>query len=130
MEMEMESVNFFSKRRRDIKPLMKKYWYFTKLLGGWHLFKILHTSSIVRTCGKKWIFLKASAMRALIFFEIYFNVLQKNISLVELSEIQYLHEILQTSLTVTNSENVAKRWCFKKYLQWLAVIVFRNERGI
>ena len=48
-------------------------------------------------------------MRALIFFEIYFNVLQKNISLAELSEIQYLLEILQTSLTVTNSENVAKR---------------------
>ena len=63
----------------------------------------------MRTCGKKWIFLKASSMRALIFFEIYFNVLQKNISLAELSEIQYLLEILQTSLTVTNSENVAKR---------------------
>ena len=42
---------------------------------------------------------------------------------------QYLFEILQTSLTVKNSENVVKSGCFEKRLQWRAPTLFRNEGG-
>ena len=43
---------------------------------------------------------------------------------------QYLFEIVQTSLTVTNTENVLKNGCFKKHCRWRAQIIFRNEVGI
>ena len=47
------------------------------------------------------------------------------IFLAYLLESHYLFEILQTSFTVINSENVVKSECF----QWRAQIFFRNERG-
>ena len=57
-------------------------------------------------------------------------VLCKNILLTDLSGSQYLFEILQTSLTVKNSESVVKSWCFEKYSRWRAPIFFGNEGGI
>ena len=44
-------------------------------------------------------------------------VLHKNNFISDLLGIQHLFEILQTSLTVKNSENGVKRGCFKKLLQ-------------
>ena len=41
---------------------------------------------------------------------------------------QYLFEILQTSLTVKNSENVVKGGCFEKLLQCRAPNVFQSWR--
>ena len=55
----------------------------------------------------------------------------KNISLADLSESQYLFEILQASHTVKKvKENVVKSRCFKKYLKWRALILFQNKGGI
>ena len=54
----------------------------------------------------------------------------KNGFLAKLLGSQYLFEILHTSLTVKNSENVEKSGCFEKRLRWRAPISFRNEGGI
>ena len=54
----------------------------------------------------------------------------KNILLADLLGSQHLLEILQTSLTFKNSENVVKSGCFEKHLRWRAPIFFRNEGGI
>ena len=54
----------------------------------------------------------------------------KNIFLANLLGSQYLFEILQTSITVKNSENVVKSECFEKRLQWRAPNCFPNERAI
>ena len=43
---------------------------------------------------------------------------------------QYLFEILQTSLTVKESENVVECGCFEKRLQWRVPISFRNDGDI
>ena len=55
------------------------------------------------------------------------GALCKNILLVDLLRSQHLLEILLTSLTFRNSENVVKSRCFKKRLRWRAPIFFRNE---
>ena len=41
----------------------------------------------------------------------------KNVLLTDLLGSQYLFEILQTSLTIKNSENGVKSGCFKKLLR-------------
>ena len=59
--------------------------------------------------------------RAQIFFgneEAVSGVLHKNNFVSDLLGSQHLFEILQTSLTFKNSENVVKSGCFKKLLQW------------
>ena len=48
------------------------------------------------------------------------GALCKNILVADLSGSQYLFKILQTSLTVKNSENVVKSGCLKKRLPWRA----------
>ena len=58
------------------------------------------------------------------------DVLYKNNFVSDLLGNQYLFEILQTSLTFKNSENVVKSGCFEKLLQWRAPIFFRNEGRI
>ena len=66
-------------------------------------------------------FLKASAMKSAIFFEIKEGskvYLCENILLADLLESQHLLEMLQTSLTFKNSEKVVKSGCFKKRLRW------------
>ena len=57
------------------------------------------------------------------------GILCKNIFVTDLSGSNHLFEILQTSLTFKNSENVVKSGCFKKRLRWRAPIFFRNEGG-
>ena len=57
------------------------------------------------------------------------DVLYKNNFVSDLLGSQHLFEILQTSLTFKNSENV-KSGCFKKLLRWRAPIFFRNEGRI
>ena len=57
-------------------------------------------------------------------------VLYKNNFVSDLLGSQHLLEILQTSLTVKNSENGVKSGCFKKSLRWRAPIFFQNERRI
>ena len=42
---------------------------------------------------------------------------------------QYLFEILQTSFTVKNSENVVKSGCFGERLEWRLPNFFRSEGG-
>ena len=51
-----------------------------------------------------------------VFFKIVF--------VVDLLGSQYFFEILQTSLNVKNSENVAKSGCFEKHLRWRPPILF------
>ena len=78
-------------------------------------------------------FLKDSAMESSIFFwneEGVWGVLWKNILLAELLGSQHLFEILRTSFTVKNSENVVKSGCFKKLLRWRTPILFQNEERI
>ena len=45
------------------------------------------------------------------------GILFKNLFVADLLGSQYLFEILQTSLTVKNSENVVKSGCFEKLLR-------------
>ena len=52
-----------------------------------------------------------------------------NILLTDLLGSQYLFEILQTSLTFKNSENVVKSGCFEKCLRWTASFFFEMEEG-
>ena len=54
------------------------------------------------------------------------DVSSKNIFLADLSGSQYLFQILETSLTVQNSENVVKSGCFEKGLRW---IFFKMKEG-
>ena len=58
------------------------------------------------------------------------GVLCRNICVADLLGSQYLLEVLETSLTVKNSENVVKNGYFEKRLLWRALIIFRNEGGI
>ena len=58
------------------------------------------------------------------------GVLGKNIFLADLSGCQYLFEILQTSLSVKNSENVVKSGCFEKRLGRRVVTFFQNQEGV
>ena len=58
------------------------------------------------------------------------GVLSKNTYVADLLGNYHLFEILQTSLTVKNSENVVKRGCFEKRLRWKAPMLFRNKGGI
>ena len=58
------------------------------------------------------------------------GILYKNNFVSDLLGSQHLFEILQTSLTLKNSENVVKSGCFKKLLRWRAPIFFRNEGRI
>ena len=57
------------------------------------------------------------------------GVLWENILLADLLGSQYLFQILQSSLTVKNSENGVKSGCFEKCSRWRAPILFRNEGG-
>ena len=58
------------------------------------------------------------------------DILCKNIFVTDLSGSNHLFEILQTSLTFKNSENVVKSGCFEKFLRWRAPIFFQNEGRI
>ena len=53
----------------------------------------------------------------------------KNILLVDLLGSKHLLEVLQTSLTFKNSENVVKSGCFGKRLQWRVPIFFEMKEG-
>ena len=66
------------------------------------------------------------------FFEINdgYKTTSTKIFLADLLESQYLFEILQTSLTIKNSENVVKGRCFENRLRWTAPTFFRNEGEI
>ena len=54
------------------------------------------------------------------------GVFYKNIFIADLLGSLHLFEIIQTSLTVKNSENVMESWCFEKLLQWRAPNIFQN----
>ena len=58
------------------------------------------------------------------------GVLCKNIFVTDLLDSQHLFEILLTSHTFKNSENVVKSGCFENLLRWKAPILFRNEEII
>ena len=66
--------------------------------------------------------LKYSTMESAIF-------LSKNILLTDLLGNQHLFEILQTSLTFKNSENVVKSGCFEKPRRWRAPIFSEMKEG-
>ena len=51
------------------------------------------------------------------------------IFVTDLSGSQHLFQILQTSLTFKNSENVVKSGCFKKPLRWRAPIFSEMKEG-
>ena len=53
----------------------------------------------------------------------------KKVFLVDLWESQYLFEMLQTSLTVKNSEHLVKSGCFEKRF-WRRAPFSLNEGGI
>ena len=92
---------------------------------------LLTYQKVTLNCGKKWIFLKASVLES-IFFEINdgYKIPSTKIFLADLLESQHLFEILQTSLTIKNSENVVKGRCFENRLRWRAPTFFRNEGEI
>ena len=58
------------------------------------------------------------------------GVFCKNIFVSDLLGSQDLFEILQTSHTFKNSENVVKSGCVENLLRWRAPIFFRNEGSI
>ena len=58
------------------------------------------------------------------------GILYKNNFESDLLGIQHLFQILQTSFTFKNNENVVKSGCFKKLLRWRAPIFYRNEGRI
>ena len=65
-----------------------------------------------------WMFLETSARESAIFFKMkkacnMSCVKSKNIFLDDLLRSKYLLDILKTSLTVNNSENVGERGCFE-----------------
>ena len=57
------------------------------------------------------------------------GILCKNIFVTDLSGSNHLFEILQTSLTFKNSENVVKSGCFEKCLRWAASFFSEMEEG-
>ena len=57
------------------------------------------------------------------------DILCKNIFVTDLSGSNHLFEILQTSLTFKNSENVVKCGCFEKPLRWRAPILSEMKEG-
>ena len=59
-----------------------------------------------------------------------YMVTSVKIFFVDIFGSQYLFEILQTSLTVKNSENVVKSGCFEERLRWRVPTFFRSEGGI
>ena len=87
------------------------FWYIT----SWYLIEILHTSSTLKNSKNE---LKILRWRAQIFGwheGTVSGVLCENIFLADLLGSQYLCEILQTSLTFKNSENVVKSGCFQRF---------------
>ena len=92
---------------------------------------LLTYQKVTLNCGKKCRFLKASVLERM-FFEINdgYKTTSTKIFLADLLESQYLFEILQTSLTIKNSENVVKGRCFENRLRWRAPTFFRNEGEI
>ena len=57
------------------------------------------------------------------------GVLFKNILLVDLSGSQHLLEVLHTSPSFENSENVVKSGSFEMHLRWRASCFFRIKEG-
>ena len=57
------------------------------------------------------------------------GILCKKIFVTDLSGSQHLFEILQTSLTFKNSENVVKSGCFEKPRRWRAPIFSEMKEG-
>ena len=57
------------------------------------------------------------------------GILCKKIFVTDLSGSQHLFEILQTSLTFKNSENVVKSGCFEKPRRWKAPIFSEMKEG-
>ena len=104
-----ETVNCFRKKKRCIlREPQDRY-----------LFEILHTSFSMRL-GKNvvksrpfWNLLRSTAQHWAVQ-----GVLCKNILLADLLRNQQLLEILQTSRTFKNSENMEKNDCFEKHLRW------------
>ena len=58
------------------------------------------------------------------------GVLRKNIFVTDLFRCHHLFEVLLTSHTFKNSENVLKSGCFENLLRWGAPIFFINEERI
>ena len=58
------------------------------------------------------------------------GVLRKNIFVTDLLRSQHLFEVLLTSHTFKNSENVLKSGCFENLLRWGEQIFFINEERI
>ena len=59
-----------------------------------------------------------------------YSVLCKNILLTDLLGIQHLFEILQTSPTFKNNENMEKKLSFRKTFAMETANFFRNKGGI
>ena len=55
------------------------------------------------------------------------GILCKNIFVTDLSGSNHLFEILQTSLTFKNSENVIKSGYFEKRLRWRSTTFFQTK---
>ena len=78
-------------------------------------------------------FLKASAIKSAIFFEIkegYKASWVKNFLLDDLLASQHLPVVLETSLSFKNSEKVVKSGYFKKNFAMESANFFRNLGGI
>ena len=71
----MGSANFFGNKEEMLDVLCKSI-FLVDLLGRWYLFEILHNSTLFssilywkeRQFGKKWTFLKSSALDSATFF--------------------------------------------------------------
>ena len=101
------------------------FWYITRSsVFIWHIVQLILFENYL-PCGKKWMFLKLVRWKAQILCwneRAVSGVLCKNIFVTDLLGSQHLFEILQTSHTLKNSENVVKSGCFESLLQWRAPI--------
>ena len=63
----MESIIYFYKWKRNIRPLVKRYQNFAILLGRQYLFETLHTSPTMKTSETVWKKVGVSAMERALF---------------------------------------------------------------
>ena len=129
----MKSANVFNKITEGynvscVKLLM--FWYITRRsIFIWNIVQLIIGENWL-LCSKKLMFLKTCVMEStssLSEWRSSSDVLCKNIFVTDLLGSQHLFEILLTSHTFKNCENVEKSGCFENLLRRRAPFFLRNE---
>ena len=125
---EMESTNFLLEWRSSVRCLVQKHflrWLIRKSVCIWNTsLPVKNSENEVKSgCSEKY-------LRWRVHFFIHKGGLQgvwcKNFLLADLLRSHHLFEILQTSLTFKNSENLVKSECFE-LLRWRAANGFEMK---